>query len=124
MSKSVKKYFAYVLATLIIISISSCSTMLPPQMGLMGNSCSQQPDYKYNKADLPLPLKDVNVDTALYQKISESSLKIANSIHLLDFLSTYLSLRQLYQANPIVENRLNVLEMSNLILQKINTASL
>lgn len=124
MSKSVKKYFAYVLATLIIISISSCSTMLPTQLGLMDNSCSQQPDYQYNKADLPLPLKDVNVDTALYQKFSESSLKIANSIHLLDFLTTYLSLRQLYQANPIVENRLNVLEMSNLISQKINTASL
>ncbi len=61
MSKSVKKYFAYVLATLIIISISSCSTMLPTQLGLMDNSCSQQPDYQYNKADLPLPLKDVNV---------------------------------------------------------------
>ncbi|MCZ2099947.1 MAG: hypothetical protein LC107_00235 [Chitinophagales bacterium] len=104
--------------------LSSCSTMVSLKSHLVNSNCSQKSDYHYTVEDLPLPMYQVRLDAKLSARFSTSSLKMANAIHLQDQLTAYLEAENNYRLDPNLENRVTILELSNAITQRINTASL
>lgn len=110
---------------LIIAFMSSCSSTTHLTLNYSErNTCRQQNASHHLTRDIPKPFHEVELDTALVNRFSMSSLNVANSIGLLDELSDYITVEKKYQKNPSVENRMTQLVLSQKISDRISIASL
>lgn len=112
--------------SLIALMLTSCATLqkAPQDLHYQQNNCNQQIALTYTKEKLPKPIKELQLDTLLTKKFSYQSLNTANAIGLLGVLSEYLNLKKDYYQQPTLEKKVNIIERSGRIYQKINIASL
>lgn len=71
---------------------------------------------------VPQPFHEIKINPELSGRFTFSSLNAANAIGILDDLTLFVSRKQ--QNNPTPEDRLAILELSQVISQRINMASL
>ncbi len=110
----------------ITLLLSSCSgtSNIQFQRYLEQSSCQQSSEFRYSYNVQPQPIHTIKLDSGLIQHFSFTSLQAANAIGLLSMLTDYVSGIKQYKHNGSIENRLNILELSNKINQRINMASL
>ena|SRR5690554_1158223 len=111
---------------LLSILLSSCSGIKNAEISnqLIDSNCNQQNAYSYASEELPKPLYEIDLDTSLYNQFSFKSLNIANAIGVLDYLREYVKIHTTIDDNPSIEQRLDIIELSNKINQRINLSSL
>ena len=119
----------YIIAILsILIGLSSCSIFKKDKLHASSffnqNSCYQDNVYHYQKQDIPLPLPELSLSDKLKDRFNHSSLQAANAIGIIDLLEEYLEKEEAIRQNSTLENRIEFLELSQVIDQKINLASL
>ncbi|SDC33352.1 hypothetical protein [Niabella drilacis] len=124
--KKAKQYTGMFLAAAGIAAAVSCSgiknTALRAQ--LEKSNCNQQNVYTYTVADMPRPIHEIIIDTALLSKFSFKSLNMAHAIGVLDDLGRYADAQKKYRMQPSAESRLHLLELSQKIANRINISSL
>lgn len=119
--------FAILQLTLLftVFIFSSCSTVKDVRISkqLKESNCSQVDEYTYSVTDLPTPIYKLKIDERLSESFSFKSLNLANAIGLLDDMLAYINALDSQKENSSVENRLNTIEISQRIEQKLNFAS-
>lgn len=118
----------YNLGIFILISIllSSCAGIKNIQIKnqLISSNCNQQNIYSYTGNDLPQPIYQLELDTALTSRFSFKSLNIAHAIGVIPHLSEFINTQKEYNQNPTLENKIHLIELSQRIDQRINISSL
>ncbi|HEY8400551.1 MAG TPA: hypothetical protein VIK89_04775, partial [Cytophagaceae bacterium] len=122
---TINKITTGTVAVLMLI-LTSCAGLKNAQLNtlLEKSNCNQQNVYSYSTSELPKPIHELDIDTALTSRFSFKSLNVANAIGILDMLSSYVNLLLEKKQNPTLENRLALIELTQQINQKINTSSL
>lgn len=112
--------------TTLTFVLTSCAGFKNAQLSaqLDKNNCNQQVTRTYTKDDLPKPIHTLDIDTALTKRFSFQSLNTANAIGILDLLTAYVKLKMKFNKNPTLENKLEIVELSQRINQRINISSL
>ena|SRR5690554_1095679 len=105
---------------------TSCSGLRRAQLNsqFAHSNCNQQNVYSYSIDDLPKPIFENDLDTTLNAMFSFRSLIVANAIGILDDLVAYVNTQQEVSNDPTVERRLDFIELSQKINQRINISSL
>lgn len=105
---------------------SSCSGFKNSQhaIHLDKSYCNKQKQTIYTQADLPKPLYELDIDTVLKNRFSNTSLNMANAIGILDILTDYTKLLLDSSHSSSLEKRIAILEHIHQIDQKINFTSL
>lgn len=111
---------------LIGIVLASCSGSKHASLNkqLIESNCNQQNVYSYTRNDLPKPIYKIELDTALPVRFSFKSLNVANAIGILGHLTEYVNIQKEFKKNPTPEKRLDIIELSQKINQRINISSL
>lgn len=106
--------------------VTSCTGIKNEQLRIQleKSNCNQQNIYSYSKQEMPVPLNQINLDSALTEAFSRKSLNMANSINAIDLLKEYLAIRKSYRQYPTTEKRLDLLECAQKINQRISISSL
>ncbi|MCK9481246.1 MAG: hypothetical protein M0R38_05725 [Bacteroidia bacterium] len=109
-----------------VLLLSSCVTINNKnlQTQLNRSNCNQQNTYHYTLNDIPKPIHEIKIDTALSARLTFNSLNIANAIGITDMLTDYIHKIKEYKITPTVENRLDLLEIYQKVNQRIDFASL
>lgn len=112
--------------TVIAIVLTSCGGVKKAQLksSLDKSNCNQQTVYNYTKDDLPKPIHTIDIDTVLTTHFSFQSLNAANAIGLIDLLTDFATLNRDYRVRPTIEKRIEIIEVSQKINQRINISSL
>lgn len=110
----------------VLILLFSCSGLKKAKLSsqLEKNNCNHEEIQSYTAEDLPKPLHSIALDTVLTNRFSLRSLNISNAVGLLEPLSDYVNLKQSYAAEPSLEKRIALVELSQQINQKINIFSI
>lgn len=117
---------ALIAITIMAYTLSSCAIYTPtnttPQFEV--SNCNRQVTKLYTEKDLPKPIHTLDIDTVLTARFSFQSLNAANAIGILHDLADYVKLKNQYikSANP--ELRIELIELSQKINQRINISSL
>lgn len=88
------------------------------------SNCNQQLTRFYTEEDLPKPIHTLNIDTVLTNRFSFQALNAANAVGLLDSLTKYVKLKKSLDRFSTIEKRLEIVELSQRIMQRINISSL
>ena len=122
----IKKNFAIWTIVAMNLVLTSCAGLKNSQQALQFDKsyCNKQTFSSYTKDDVPKPFHELKPDTALTNRFSDQSLNIANAIGLIDVLTKYTHLQIDYSSNPTLEKKVDLLEYSQHINQKLNIASL
>lgn len=109
-----------------IVLISSCASVNKTQLNSVLNSsnCNQQNIYSYTANQLPKPIYQLQIDSAVAKAFSFKSLNVANAIGILDYLTRYVTIKNTVGSQAAIERRLDMLELSQKIHQHINIASI
>jgi hypothetical protein len=112
--------------TILTFVLTSCAGLKNAQLKsqLDISNCNQQTTFNYSKDHLPKPIHTLNIDTVLTNRFSFQSLNAANAIGLLDLLTEYVNLKKNYKVSPTLEKRIEIVELSQKINQRINISSL
>lgn len=115
-----------ILFTFISVLLSSCSSYKSAniQSSLRKSNCNQQNVYTYEDSEVPMPIYTVQLDSFLLNNFTFKSLNVAHAIGVLPLLEAYGNQREIYRLNPTLENKVHIIEISQLISQKINNTSL
>ncbi len=105
-------------------SACTITQKIPVQASLRRSPCNHLKNYQYTKSDLPVPFHEVQLDTALIQHFSNSSLQIANAIDVLPQLEQYFISVKNYRRSPDSQNQLTMLHASDKLRSKLNVATL
>ncbi|MBS1681491.1 MAG: hypothetical protein JST48_07250 [Bacteroidetes bacterium] len=117
-------YIGPFLSFIILSIICSCSTTKNLQLQFGKSSCTPQRSRQFSERDIPKPLYNIDIDTALSSRISFSSLNVANAIGILDLLSDYVTEIKLHRNQQNFANKLTLFEMHLKMSQRIDRASL
>lgn len=117
MKPGMKNYLFY---SFLLVFLASCSGTKSLQSILPKSTCSQEMEYSVK--EIPRPFHELNPDTALTARFSTASLNAANAIGLIETLTEYIRLKK--QAGNSLEKRIQLLELSQLVSQRINLSSL
>lgn len=114
------------IVTILTFVLTSCAGLKNAQLKsqLDISNCNQQSTFNYSKDDLPKPIHTLDIDTVLTNRFSFQSLNAANAIGLLDLLTEYVNLKKDYKISPTLEKRIEIVELSQKINQRINISSL
>ncbi len=106
--------------------LSSCNSIKqsPLNAYLKSSNCNQQNLSSYSTEQLPIPLHKQNLDPVFANKLSPKALNVANSIGILDLLTNYYQKELAYKRKSSTEAKLDMIDLSQSINQKINIASL
>ncbi len=112
--------------TILTLVLTSCAGLNNAQLAsqLDKSNCNQQVTRTYSKDDLPKPIHTLDIDTVLINRFSFQSLNVANAIGLLDLLTEYVKLKKTFNNSPTIEKRIEIVELSQRINQRINISSL
>ncbi len=120
--------FGKILAGIVITLplLTSCSSTRVGVLNAARNhsECNQNISFNYSKKDMPTPFYDIKLDSNMTAHFSRSSLFIANSIGIMDILAHYVSLKTDDSTKLNIEKRIELLETTLKINQKINNASI
>jgi len=117
------KYYLYFTT---IFFASSCATIKDASIRqqLTSSKCYQANEYHYTEKDLPISLSKSGLETSpLSKKISQNSLYIANIIGIIPYLKEYNDIKS-SNKQLTLEERVHLLEIEQVMDQKINNASL
>jgi hypothetical protein len=111
---------------LICTLLASCAGVKNTQIKnqLVESNCNQQNVYSYTLEDLPQPIYQLELDTALISRFSFKSLNIAHAIGIMSHLTEYVKTQKDYSQNPTLEKKIHLIELSQRINQRINVSSL
>lgn len=111
---------------MLILLLSSCASLKSGKINspFDKSNCNQQVAPPYSKADLPKPIHEIEIDTAIASRFSFHALNTANAIGVLKLLTTFVNLRKQYGQNPTIEQRIEIAELSRKINQRITISSL
>ncbi len=111
---------------LLSLLLTACASFKSAPLGsqLKKGNCNQQVVYRYTAEDLPRPLHELNLDTALTSRFSFSALNAAQAIGVLQPLRQYLQAWEEYRSAPTVEKSAEVLALTQRINQLITVAYL
>lgn len=114
------------LSLVIVFLLTSCQVIKKPSLNsyMVRSNCNQQNVFNYDAAQLPIPIHQQKLDPLFLKKLSVKALNVANAIGVLELLKEYYQKESLYKEKPSIEERLQILELSQTINQKINIASL
>jgi hypothetical protein len=109
-----------------MVLFPSCTSVKTSRLHLQleKSICNQQNAYNYLPEEMPQPFHLLELDTLLTSRFDFKSLNVAHAIGILDLLKEYVSEKQHYRQTPTIENKLNVLELSQKLHQRINISSL
>lgn len=112
--------------TILTFVLTSCAGLKNAQLisQLDKSNCNQQVTRTYTENDLPKPIHSIDIDTVLINRFSFQSLNAANDIGLIDLLTEYVKLKKTLNNNPTLEKRIEIVELSQRINQRINISSL
>lgn len=115
-----------ILLLLSSVIFTSCSSYKSAnfETSLRKSNCNQQNVYEYDTSEIPKPIYTVQLDSFLLNNFTFKSLNVAHAIGVLPLLEAYGNQRKIYESNPTLENQVNLIDISQLISQKINNASL
>ncbi|WP_156308444.1 hypothetical protein [Sphingobacterium endophyticum] len=121
-----KHLFKLSLAGIILLQLCSCRSVKNMEIRdlLHHSNCNQQNVYDYTLDSLPIPLHEQQVSPIISQKLSFNSLNMANAIGILKLVTRFAELRQNPKGEDDLKYRLELLELKQIIDQKINTSSL
>ncbi len=125
MGLTTKNITIWSLAILTLV-LTSCSGLKNAQLKsqLDKSNCNQSATFNYTLQDLPRPLHEIAIDTVLINRFSFQSLKVANAIGLLDHITKFVNLKKDHKVNPTLELKIEIIELSQRINQRINISSL
>ncbi|MFN3918614.1 MAG: hypothetical protein ACK4K0_12865 [Flavobacteriales bacterium] len=125
MNLKIKKTIFWTL-TILTLVLTSCAGLKNAQLNsqLDKSNCNQQTVFSYVKSDLLKPIHTLDIDTILINRFSFQSLNAANAIGIFDLLSELVNLKKSYKANPTIDKRIEIIELSQRINQRINISSL
>lgn len=106
--------------------LSSCSSYKTANFEtyLRKSNCNQRNVYQYDSTDLPQAIHYLHLDSFLVKNFTFQSLNVANAIGILPLLEQYGIQKKINQAEKTIQNQVNLIELTQLISQKINSASL
>lgn len=108
-----------------VLMLVSCTNQKNAQLGADRKiNCNLQADHSYVVTELPPPLHEMALEPLLTTHFSAASLNAANSIGLLELLGQYTRLRQKQRSTPSLGQKVELLELSHTITQRIDLASL
>lgn len=112
--------------TITIMTLTSCAGLKNAQLSsqLEKSNCNHQASSQYTISELPKPIHTLAIDSVLFHMFSFQSLNIANAIGLLDDLTEFVKLKKIYKSSPSNDKRLEIIELSQKIYQRINFSSL
>ncbi|MCH7402253.1 hypothetical protein ACFOUP_18390 [Belliella kenyensis] len=112
--------------SILTLVITSCAGIKNAQLTsqLDKSNCNQQVARTYTKDELPNPIHTLDLDTLLTNRFSSQSLNAANAVELLDLLTEYVNLKKDFNVSPTLEKRIEIVELSQRINQRINISSL
>ncbi|GCD77750.1 hypothetical protein JCM31826_12320 [Thermaurantimonas aggregans] len=121
-----KKFVLQSLHALILFLAVSCSNIKNIQVSnqLSKNYCNQEKIQTYTPDELPSPIHTLDIDTLLASRFSFQSLNTAHAIGVLDLLKKYMYVKRCFDENPSIENKVEMLELSQKIYHKIHQTSL
>lgn len=108
----------------LLMFLSSCTVHYPVNSYLEKSDCNQQTPYKYTRQDLPRPIHELEVDSLLLAHFSFQSLNVANAIGVLPILTEYTHKKLQLLPNSSVGEKVDLLELSLRLNQRIDIASL
>jgi len=117
-------FFSYL--TIFLLSLSSCVTIKDTKISqlIRSNKCYQPTDYVYTSQDMPNTSDLFRLDQSeMRSKMTSESLFVASTLGLSEVLGEYYLLKQ-QSSLPNLEQRIRLLELRQLIYNKINNASL
>lgn len=116
----------FLLGMLLVFALilSSCQSVDSIQRHAERSTCTRQNAAHYSTSEIPQPFHEIEIDPALKAPFSTTSLNVANAIGLLDRLKEYTVKSNEYQQQPTIENRMDLLVLSQKISERINLASL
>lgn len=108
------------------IVLSSCSSAKHSAMSaqLSESNCNQRNPYSYTRDELPYPIHELSIDSAITGLFTPNVLNTVNATGLLNIVKEYTNSVKLMRENYTLENRLMVLELAQQIDRKINIADL
>lgn len=117
------KFWIVILSCIIL---NSCAGIKESQKAIFLDKsyCNKQIVEKYTEDHLPKSIHNLYLDSSLTNRLSMSSLNIANAIGILDLLTKYYNFMSFYRMHPTTETKINLIEMMQQINFKINVASL
>ncbi len=122
-NNTVRIFFLCLLSGMLL---AACSTYRSTNFEsyLLNSNCNQQSIYQYDSTQIPPPIHAIELDSFLLNSFTPKSLNVANAIGVLPLLEVFGNAKKNYKQTPTIENRVNLIEISQLIFQKINNASL
>ena len=119
-------HFKYTLGLSTILMLCSCSGTKPPSLlvHLHKSNCNQENTYNYSKNDIPLPINQLQIDTALTARFNLKDLNIANAIGVLDLLSAYIQKSKELKANNSLQGQIDLINIRQKINHQIDLTSL
>lgn len=104
----------------------ACTSQKNAQLSsyLNKSNCNQQVTRFYTKDELPHPIHTIDIDTVLTNRFSFQSLNAANAIGIINLLTEYVKLKKNLAINPTIEKKIELVELSQQINQRINISSL
>jgi len=114
------------IAVMLIFTLTSCAGFkrVTLKYEIQSSNCNPDTLLNYGKQELPTPLHLLDIDTILTNRFSFQSLNAANAIGLLDLLKYFVEVKERFKANPDLEARVETIELSQRISQKINLSAL
>lgn len=91
---------------------------------LAKSNCNQQNIYNYDATAMPVPFYKLQLDTSLINHFSFKSLNVAHAIGILNLLQDYVVKSELYKKEPNIQHQVDLMQCSQILNQRINSASL
>ena len=88
------------------------------------NNCSQENSYSYNKNNIPKPIYELQIDTALTSQFNLKDLNVANAIGILDLLSRYNNTIKVVKETNTMQSQIDLLNIRLEINNRIDLTSL
>lgn len=106
--------------------ISSCATVKSSrlQVQIDKSNCNQENNYNYTRQDIPKPIYELHLDSALTSRFSLKDINIANAIGVMNLLSGYIGKLREVRENHSLRDQMDLIELRQEINHRIDLASL
>jgi len=111
---------------LLLFIFASCASSKQASFlrNVQKSSCNQENSYKYTKADIPRPLYQITIDSAIASHFNYKDLNIANAIGVLDLLTDYVKEKALISKDSSLQNQIDMIHIGQELNHRIDLASL
>lgn len=116
--------FRFILIVILSLLLIGCSSSRKTnfKQQLAKSTCATV-DYSYDSNELPLPFHQLKIDSVLEKSFSHQALNVAHAYGLLDDITQYIQVSSLNKSNQTLENKVELLALSQRINNTIQIAS-